>query len=63
MNFSKIRTALKWIEKKKSYNSVRDITLILFLLSFGTERRKLCNLKWEYISDDFHILNTGRLQK
>ena len=63
MNFSKIRTALKWIEKKKSYNSVRDITLILFLLSFGTERRKLCNLMWEYISDDFHILNTGQIAK
>lgn len=63
MDFAKIRTAIKWIQKKENYNSVRNITLILFILTFGTERRKLCQLKWENISDDFLVLNIGKVPK
>lgn len=63
IDISKIQKTLKIIQKKENYNSTRNITLCLFLFTFGTERRKLCHLKWIDISEDFRMLNTGNVPK
>ena len=46
----KLKIALKFLERNKSRNGIRNKTLLLFLLAYGMERRKLCALKWENIN-------------
>lgn len=53
-NMSMEKDKLKKLFKhlKKSHNGDRNQLLILFMLSFGIERRNLCLLKWEDIVGD-----------
>lgn len=44
----KLRVALKFLERNR--NGIRNKAILLFLLAYGMERRKLCALKWENIN-------------
>lgn len=46
----KLKAALGFLKWERSRNGIRNKTLLLFLLAYGMERRKLCALKWENIN-------------
>lgn len=43
----KIKNIIHYLEDRK--NGTRDVLVFLFLLCYGIERRKICELKWENI--------------
>lgn len=44
----KLKVALNFLDKNR--NGIRNKAILLFLLAYGMERRKLCALKWENIN-------------
>lgn len=54
MRVDKLREALMFLDRNK--NRTRNKTLLLFLLAFGMERRKLCALKWQYVHFESKLL-------
>ncbi|MCM1214219.1 MAG: site-specific integrase [Lachnospiraceae bacterium] len=47
MCIDKLKAALDYLSENR--NGIRNKTVLLFLLAYGMERRKLCALKWEDI--------------
>ncbi len=54
MCIDKLKEALKFLDKKR--NGIRNKTILLFLLAYGMERRKLCALKWIHVEFESKIL-------
>lgn len=53
----RLKKVVQYLQKGK--NKERDVAMFLMLLAFGTERRKLCSLKW----DDIETIDGGRVLK
>lgn len=54
MCIDKLEEALKFLNRNR--NGIRNKTILLFLLAYGMERRKLCELKWGQIDFESKIL-------
>lgn len=54
MCIDKLKEALKFLDRNR--NGIRNKTMMLFLLAYGMERRKLCALKWRQVDFESRIL-------